>query len=313
MRGALREDPDIILVGEMRDLETIELAITAAATGHLVFGTLHTQSAAVPEGGCFFPASFFTGVSPTMRIAREERLDALGRGPGGLLSFGAYHGPDGALFAAGAQWRGEAEPMAAQAIRESVASAWFAPGGADPIEAETTPDALKADAYSWAKAPRHHGRPMEVGAIARQAIAGHPLIADIVARDGGSSVRGRVVARLLEVAILTHVVGGWIRELRLKEAFCLPYAAPAEGRAAGLVEAARGALGHWLVVRDGQIQRYQIIAPTTWNFSPRDDDGAPGPLESALAGLEVGERGAKAAAIQHVVRSFDPCMVCTAH
>src|SRR6266571_4953310 len=45
LRGALREDPDIILVGEMRDLETIELALTAAATGHLVFGTLHTSSA----------------------------------------------------------------------------------------------------------------------------------------------------------------------------------------------------------------------------------------------------------------------------
>jgi twitching motility protein PilT len=46
LRGALREDPDVILVGEMRDLETIELALTAASTGHLVFGTLHTQSAA---------------------------------------------------------------------------------------------------------------------------------------------------------------------------------------------------------------------------------------------------------------------------
>src|SRR5437868_3089546 len=46
LRGALREDPDIVLVGEMRDLETIELALTAASTGHLVFGTLHTQSAA---------------------------------------------------------------------------------------------------------------------------------------------------------------------------------------------------------------------------------------------------------------------------
>jgi twitching motility protein PilT len=45
LRGALREDPDIVLVGEMRDLETIELAITAASTGHLVFGTLHTPSA----------------------------------------------------------------------------------------------------------------------------------------------------------------------------------------------------------------------------------------------------------------------------
>jgi twitching motility protein PilT len=45
LRGALREDPDIILVGEMRDLETIELALTAAATGHLVFATLHTSNA----------------------------------------------------------------------------------------------------------------------------------------------------------------------------------------------------------------------------------------------------------------------------
>jgi twitching motility protein PilT len=46
LRGALREDPDIIMVGEMRDLETISLAIEAASTGHLVFGTLHTSSAA---------------------------------------------------------------------------------------------------------------------------------------------------------------------------------------------------------------------------------------------------------------------------
>jgi twitching motility protein PilT len=46
LRSALREDPDVILVGEMRDLETIRLALSAAETGHLVFGTLHTSSAA---------------------------------------------------------------------------------------------------------------------------------------------------------------------------------------------------------------------------------------------------------------------------
>ena len=45
LRGALREDPDVILVGEMRDFETIQIALTAAETGHLVFGTLHTSSA----------------------------------------------------------------------------------------------------------------------------------------------------------------------------------------------------------------------------------------------------------------------------
>ena len=86
-----------------------------------------------------------------------------------------------------------------------------------------------------------------------------------------------------------------------------------DGSGVGLVEAARGSLGHWATVRGGRITRYQIVAPTTWNFSPRDGAGRPGPLEAALVGLEVGEAGAAAPAIQHVVRSFDPCMVCTAH
>jgi hydrogenase large subunit len=177
----------------------------------------------------------------------------------------------------------------------------------------TEPDADKPEGYSWAKAPRYAGAPAEVGAIARQAVDGHPLIRDALRADGGSSVRGRILARALEVAMLTHAVGGWLRALRLKEPFSSPLDPPAEGQGVGLVEAARGALGHWLSIRDGKLERYQIVAPTTWNFSPRDASGHPGPLESALVGLEVGAYGAKAPAIQHVVRSFDPCMVCTAH
>jgi hydrogenase large subunit len=66
-------------------------------------------------------------------------------------------------------------------------------------------------------------------------------------------------------------------------------------------------------VRDGRIAHYQIVAPTTWNFSPRDSAGTPGPLEQALVGLPVGEGEAMPLAVQHVVRSFDPCMVCTVH
>ena len=79
----------------------------------------------------------------------------------------------------------------------------------------------------------------------------------------------------------------------------------------GLVEAARGSLGHWLQVERGRIPNYQIIAPTTWNFSPRDAQGRPGALEQALVGAPAD--GASSAAVQHVVRSFDPCMVCTVH
>ena len=81
----------------------------------------------------------------------------------------------------------------------------------------------------------------------------------------------------------------------------------------GLVEAARGSLGHWLRIENGRIAGYQIIAPTTWNFSPRDAGGVPGPVEAALVGAEVREGETTPVAVQHIVRSFDPCMVCTVH
>ena len=63
----------------------------------------------------------------------------------------------------------------------------------------------------------------------------------------------------------------------------------------------------------GRIAGYQIIAPTTWNFSPRDAKGIPGPVEAALEGAEVRDGETEPVAVQHIVRSFDPCMVCTVH
>jgi len=89
LKGALREDPDIILVGEMRDLETIELALTAASTGHLVFGTLHTQSAAktVDRVIDVFPADQQNKIRATLSEALKgvvaqnlfKRIDKKGR------------------------------------------------------------------------------------------------------------------------------------------------------------------------------------------------------------------------------------------
>src|SRR6476660_1180653 len=89
LRGALREDPDIVLVGEMRDLETIELALTAAATGHLVFGTLHTPSAAktIDRVIDVFPAGQQNQIRNTLSEALKgvvaqnlfKRIDVKGR------------------------------------------------------------------------------------------------------------------------------------------------------------------------------------------------------------------------------------------
>ena len=89
LRGALREDPDIILVGELRDLETIELALVAASTGHLVFGTLHTPSAAKTVDRIIdvFPAEQQNKIRATLSEALKgvvaqnlfKRIDKKGR------------------------------------------------------------------------------------------------------------------------------------------------------------------------------------------------------------------------------------------
>jgi Ni,Fe-hydrogenase I large subunit len=248
-----------------------------------------------------------------LAIADDLQLDQLGKGPGILMSFGAYHGEQSPLFERGIF--GEAQGVSALAtadIAEDVSHAWMREGATDPALSATIPDPDKAGAYSWAKAPRLGGQPVEVGALARQAVAGQPLVRALVSASG-SNVRNRVIARLIETARLAIAMERWIRSLRIDEPFCIDARLQGEGRAAGLVEAARGSLGHWIELSNGKISRYQIIAPTTWNFSPRDSEGRPGPLEQALVGTMVGSEGTSSVAVQHVVRSFDPCMVCTAH
>jgi hydrogenase large subunit len=172
--------------------------------------------------------------------------------------------------------------------------------------------AEKDGAYSWCKAPRLAGQVVETGALARQVVAGHSLARDMI-EGYGASVAARVVARLLELALVLPAMERWLNELVPGEPWCVTVQAADETSGVGLIEAARGSLGHWIPVRRGRIHNYQIIAPTTWNFSPRDAAGQPGALEQALAGVPASATEPLPAAIHHVVRSFDPCMVCTVH
>jgi hydrogenase large subunit len=241
-----------------------------------------------------------------LAAATDLGLDKLGRAGDAFLCYGAY-----GLFPAGTWQAGATNPFDPVAVDEDTTRAWLAAGRPrHPTQGETIVDADKADAYTWCKAPRYAGQPFEVGALARQVIAGHPLLLDLVQRDGGS-VMARVVARLLELALVLPAMESWVHALQPGEAFCAHGTMPDEASGTGLVEAARGSLGHWLSIKRGRIERYQIIAPTTWNFSPRDGGEQPGPLEQALVGLPAGD-GAPPT-VQHVVRSFDPCMVCTVH
>ncbi|MEZ5849675.1 MAG: nickel-dependent hydrogenase large subunit [Hyphomicrobiaceae bacterium] len=249
-----------------------------------------------------------------LHVSRALDLEALGRGYDRFMSYGAYAGPAGALFPSGIFVQGDVLPLDVAGITEDLTHAWYdsLEMVEPPIAGTTVADLSRAGAYSWCKAPRLGRDVMEVGAIARQVIAGHPLIRDLVTRSGGN-VHSRVVARLLEIARVVIAMEQWVRAIDPGEVFNTHGAMPAHADGVGLTEAARGSLGHWLRVREGKIENYQIVAPTTWNFSPRDGFGKPGALEHALVGAPVRAGETEPVCVQHIVRSFDPCLVCTVH
>lgn len=249
-----------------------------------------------------------------LQLADALQLEDLGQGSDIFMSYGVYPGSDGHLFGRGVWQAGKSSGLDPALIREDLSHSWMVQRGnpRHPYEGVTEPDADAGDGYTWCKAPRLDGRVVEVGALARQVVDGQALLRDLVGRSRGN-VRNRVIARLLEIACVVVAMEGWVRELQPGEPFCNHAPLPKEATGCGMIEAARGSLGHWLKIRNGRILNYQIIAPTTWNFSPRDAGGTPGALEQALLGAPVRPGEKDPVAVQHIVRSFDPCMVCTVH
>ncbi|MDX8355485.1 nickel-dependent hydrogenase large subunit [Cognatiyoonia sp. IB215182] len=246
-----------------------------------------------------------------LQAARDLNLGGLGVGPRRYLSYGAYPKPDGRTTKQGLWSGGVIHDIDPGGIVEDVARSWMLGPSANPFEGLTQPDEeMSETGYSWCKAPRLNGETAEVGALARNVVDGHPLALS-VAEQGG--VTARIAGRILEIARTQVWLEDWVNALDPSQTFMGDFDVPREGRGIGLVEAARGSLGHWVVIKDGRIANYQIVAPTTWNFSPRDGSDAPGPLEAALVGAPVGAGETAPVSVQHIVRSFDPCMVCTVH
>lgn len=248
-----------------------------------------------------------------LHIADALDLQELGKASDRFMSYGVYGREGQRLFASGV-WSDGLSTLDQSRITEDLSHAWMSHKNEPrhPFDGVTLPDADAPNGYTWCKAPRLDGQVVEVGALARQLVNGHPLIRDLVSQSGGN-VRNRVIARLLEIALVVMEMENWARALQPKAPFCEHAPMPDEAQGFGMIEAARGSLGHWLKVKKGRILNYQIVAPTTWNFSPRDAQGVPGALEQALVGAPVREGERNPVAVQHIVRSFDPCMVCTVH
>lgn len=236
----------------------------------------------------------------------------IGRGCGNLLAYGVFETDDSGsnrLFTAGFSEDGSLtvqNPVDVNQIEEAVKYSWYADAGSklSPAAGETDPVFPKGDAYSWLKAPRYLARPFEVGPLARMWINGD--------YQAGISVMDRHLARAREAVIIAGAMAGWLAELEPNRSAYDEGFDQYSGIGVGLSEAPRGALGHWLEIEEGKIRHYQIITPTCWNASPRDDNDLAGPMEQALIGTPIEDPDQPVEALR-VIHSFDPCLSCAVH
>ncbi|MBO2536517.1 nickel-dependent hydrogenase large subunit [Rummeliibacillus suwonensis] len=243
-------------------------------------------------------------------IARfYEDYFRMGGGYGNLLTYGAFnHYKElGTLYVDPlVSTMGSVETFDESKIQEKIDYAYFKSitNSNQPNEEVTEPDMDKEKAYSWVKAPRYKGLPFEVGPLARLILSG--------AYNNGISAMDRTIARVLEAKKITEIMKILLQQLIPGVNVQKKYELPASASGRGLLDTTRGALGHWLKIRDKKISFYQIITPSTWDFSTRDDQGYRGTAEEALIGTPI-QNPDKPAEIGRILRSFDPCMSCATH
>ncbi len=244
----------------------------------------------------------------------------------------------------------EVHPYDQEKVKEYITSSWYEYEGGDGVGLHPWEGETKArytgpeppweylqdhDKYTWMKAPRYDERPMEVGPLARMLVAyasGHEDVQAVVNEALGQlgvgpealfSTLGRTAARGVETLLLARRLEKWYADLvaRIRGGDVTtfnperwePDSWPATAQGYGYLDAARGALGHWVEIRDGRISRYQCVVPSTWNCSPRDGHGLMGPYEAALVDNHPLVDPERPIEILRTIHSFDPCMACGVH
>ena len=233
-------------------------------------------------------------------------------------------------------------------VAEEIAHSWYSyPNGKTalhPFDGVTEPNYTgpkppykqldETKAYSWLKSPRWKGNAMEVGPLARMLMgfaSGRTEFKEVVTEALGKlkvgpealfSTLGRTAARGLEARLCAH----WLMEefdhlvsnLKAGDSatadtrYWNPDTWKPESRGFGFTEAPRGALCHWVHIKDGKIANYQIVVPSTWNASPRDGKGQHGAYEAALIGTPMADPK-RPVEILRTIHSFDPCLACASH
>ena len=232
-------------------------------------------------------------------------------------------------------------------IKEDVTHAWYE--GKEPlqpydgetvqnytgfIDGDTVNGKAKVidpnEKYSWVKAPRYDGQAVEVGPLscllvnyARGNEKVKKEVGDFLARTGlpvGAlfTTLGRTAARMLQTKLVSDnaiiTFNSLIENLKTDDStytkFEIDPTKEYQGRS--ILEVPRGMLSHWVRIKNGLIENYQAVVPTTWNAGPKDQNGNVGPYEASLVGLKL-EDPTKPLEVIRVIHSFDPCMACSVH
>ncbi len=164
---------------------------------------------------------------------------------------------------------------------------------------------------------RYGSMPVEGGPLAKLAIMG--LDPFDLRKDLGGGVRkastfNRTLARMQEALVLRDKIVEWLEELvpLAGKPTWVDFSVPNEALGVGLWEAPRGPVGHWTKIKNKKIECYQVIAGTSWNAGPRDDNGVRGPMEEALIDVPV-QDVKQPINVVRTIRSYDPCLACTVH
>jgi hydrogenase large subunit len=188
--------------------------------------------------------------------------------------------------------------------------------------------------YSWMKSPRWKGQAVEVGPLARVLMlyaTGHEQTKSLVDStlkyldapiEALYSTLGRTAARTLETKIIADKMQTWFDHLianikagdtkTFNETLWEPSSWPSKAQGVGYMEAPRGALAHWIVIKDQKIANYQAVVPSTWNAGPRDVQNQAGAYEASLKG-HVLHDPKQPVEILRTIHSFDPCIACAVH
>lgn len=233
----------------------------------------------------------------------------IGKGYKNLLSFGVFDNYKdlGTLYVNPLVYvNGKISDFNSDSITEKIEYSWYDGGKSSykPFERVPEPDMDKEKGYSWVKAPRYEGLPFETGPLARQWLSGE--------YRRGISTMDRTIARVLEAKKVAEVMGVLLENVIPGVSVQREYALPENSQGKGLIDTTRGSLGHWLKINKKVISFYQIITPSVWNLSTRDDNGFNGTAEQALIGTII-QNHESPVELGRIIRSFDPCVSCATH